>query len=140
MFIVSGGIKFWDPSWGLKYWLSWFNYCYTMKYLFAFQFWYCELCMENRWGGGRKHCFVNFLFFGSALIVRGWGVVGWGKKFCLGPAEIASFSSQDLSQSNKHDTLWHVISTEYFCLFLWAIAVLDFLLLKIYKSLGPSYV
>ena len=31
-----------------------------MKYVFAFEFWYCELRVENRWGGGRKHCFVNF--------------------------------------------------------------------------------
>ena len=41
-----------------------------MEYLFAFQFWFCELCVECRWGGGRKHCFVNFRFFG------GWKVVG----------------------------------------------------------------
>ena len=32
----------------------------------------------------------------------------------LVPAEIASISSRDLSQSNKHDTFWHVVSTGYF--------------------------
>ena len=29
-----------------------------IEYLLAFQWWYCEFCVENRWGGGRKHCFV----------------------------------------------------------------------------------
>ena len=31
-----------------------------MEYLFAFQLWYSELCVENRRGGGRKYCFVSF--------------------------------------------------------------------------------
>ena len=29
-----------------------------MKYLFVFQFWCCELCFNDQWGGGRNHCFV----------------------------------------------------------------------------------
>ena len=71
----EGGIKFWDlvedsnaggPS----------SITIRMEYLFAFQFWYCELCVENQWGGGRKHCFVNFCSFAGALIVYKWGVVG----------------------------------------------------------------
>ena len=67
------------------------------------------------------------MFFGGALIVGGWGVVVWGRKSYLGPAEIASFSNRDFSRSNKHDTFWHVVSTGYFyVLFLWAIAVTDF--------------
>ena len=64
-----------------------------------------------------------------------WGVVGWGRNFYLGLAEIASFSSRDLGRNNKHDTFWYVVSTGYFySLFLWAIAVSDFLRLKIIKS------
>ena len=36
-----------------------------MEYLFAFQFRYCELCVENRCegvgeGGGTESCFVDF--------------------------------------------------------------------------------
>ena len=78
------------------------------------------------------------MFFGGALIVGGWGVVGWGRKSYLGPAEIASFSSRDFSRSNKHDTFWHVVSTGYFyVLFLWAVAVSNIRPLKIYKRLGP---
>ena len=66
------------------------------------------------------------------------GFVGWGRKPYLGPAQIATFSSRDLSRSNKYDTFWHVVSTGYFYfLFLWAIAVSDFLPLEIYKNLGP---
>ena len=43
------------------------------------------------------------LFFGIALLVGGQRVVGWGR-MSLGPAEISSFSSQDLSRRNKHDS------------------------------------
>ena len=62
----------------------------------------------------------------GALIVGGQGVVGLGRKFYLGPAEIESFSSQDFRESNAHDTFWHVMSTGYFyVLFLRAITVSD---------------
>ena len=48
---------------------------------------------------------------------------------------MASFSSQDFSQSSKHDTFWYV-STEYFYAFnLWTIAISDFRL-EIFKNLG----
>ena len=77
------------------------------------------------------------MFFGGALIVGGWGVVGWGIKSYLGPAGILSSSCRDFSRSNKHDTFWHVVWTGYFyVLFLWAIAVPDFCPLEIYKNLG----
>ena len=56
-----------------------------MEYLRAFQYWYCELCVENWWG------------VGDVWIFGGWGVVGWGRKSYLGPAEIVSFSSQSFS-------------------------------------------
>ena len=54
------------------------------------------------------------LFFDSALIVNESGVVGWDRKSYSKPAEIAPFSSRDFSQSSKHDTFWHVVSTGYF--------------------------
>ena len=53
--------------------------------------------------GRQKALFCNFLFFGGASIFGRWGVVGWGRKSYLGPAEIASFSSRDFSRSNKHE-------------------------------------
>ena len=45
-----------------------------MEYLLAFQYWYCELCVENRWGGGRKHCFVNFCSLAvlESSVDEGW--------------------------------------------------------------------
>ena len=76
------------------------------------------------------------MFFGVALLVGGWGVVGWCRKSYLGPAEISSFSSRDLNRRNKHDSFWVVVSTGYFyILFLWAIVVSNFLPLEIHKRL-----
>ena len=87
-------------------------------------------------GGGRKALLCYFSFFGVALLIGGWGVVGWGRKYYLVPDEISSFSSLDLSQRNKHDSFWFVILTGYFqILFLWAIVVSDFLPLEIHKHL-----
>ena len=106
-----------------------------MEYLFAFQFWYSKLCVENRWGrreGGRKHVLLIFVLW--CCFTCRW-VRGCGRKFYLGPAEILSFSSQDLSPCNKHDSFWLVISTGYFyILFLWAV-VSDFPTLEIHKHL-----
>ena len=46
--------------------------------------------------------------------------------------------SVPLRLSNKHDTFWHVVPSGWFdLLFLWAIAVSDFLPFEIYKNLGP---
>ena len=76
------------------------------------------------------------MFFGIALLVGGWGFVGWCVKSYLGPAEISSFSSRDLSRRNKHDSFWLVVSTGYFyILFLWVIVFSDFLPLEIHKYL-----
>ena len=76
------------------------------------------------------------MFFGVALLVGGWGVVGRGRTSYQGPAEISSFSNLDLSRGNKHDSFWLVVSTGYFyILFLWAIVVSDFLPLEIHKHL-----
>ena len=40
-------------------------------------------------------------------------VVGLGRKSCFGSAKIASFSGQDFSRRNKHDTFWHFVSPGY---------------------------
>ena len=61
MFRIIGGIKFWElveDSDGSNPSLS----TVRMEYLFAFPFWYCELCLENWWGVGIKHCFFVNLF------------------------------------------------------------------------------
>ena len=86
---------------------------------------------------GRNHYFVNFCSLASvALIVDGWGVVGWGRKSYLGPAEFASFSSRDLNRRIKYDSIWLVVFTGYFyILVLRAIVVSDFLPLEIHKHL-----
>ena len=105
-------IKFWDPvdnsdTGGPS------SMTVRMEYSRAFQYWYCALCVENRWGRGRKHCFVNSFFF---PVFEGW----WegGREPYLGAAEITSFSSRDFSRNNKHDTFWHVLTTGYFQIFI----------------------
>ena len=78
------------------------------------------------------------MLFGGALIAGGWTVVGWGRKSYLGPNEIASFSSWDLSRCNKYDIFGYIVSNGYFyVLFLWAIAAWNFFPLEIYQNLGP---
>ena len=49
VFRISGGINCWDPvqdsdTGGPS------SITVRMEYLFAFQYWYWELCVENRWG------------------------------------------------------------------------------------------
>ena len=58
-----------------------------------------------------------------------------GRKSYLGPAEIVSYSCRDFRRSNKHDTVWHVVSTRYFYV-LWTIAASDFRPLEIYKNIA----
>ena len=53
------------------------------------------------------------MFFSGAFIVRGWGLVGSGRKSYLGQAEIAPFSSRDFSWSSKHDTFCRVVLSGY---------------------------
>ena len=80
------------------------------------------------------------VLFGGTLIDGGWGVVEWSRKSYLGPAEITSFYSMDLIQSNEHDTFWYIVSTGYcYALILWAISVSDFLPLEIFNNLGPPF-
>ena len=77
------------PSWGLRHPVgNLSSITVRMEYLRAFQYWYCELCVENRWG--RKHCFVNFCSLAvlESLVDEGQ----WSEAVCyLGPAEIVSF-------------------------------------------------
>ena len=58
--IPKSGRKILRPSWGL--WHLWFEFNYRdYGILTCFSiliFW--TLCVEKRWGGDRKHCFVNF--------------------------------------------------------------------------------
>ena len=76
------------------------------------------------------------MFFGVALIVGGWEVVGWSRKSYLGPSEAPFSSSRDLSRRNKHDSSWFLVSTGYFYVsFLWAIVFSGFLQLEIHKHL-----
>ena len=138
MFRVSGCIKFWDPSRGLWHWWSEFTYhkdgiliCFSILISWTL----CERPMRRR----QKALFCWFLFFGSALIVCGWGVVRWGRESYLGPAKIASSSNQDFSRSDNYNRFWHVALTGYFfVLFLWVIAVSDVRPLEIYKNLDLS--
>ena len=126
LFRISECIKFWDPVEESDT-SEVSSITVRMEYLFVFQFWYIELCVENQFRGRQKVFFCYFLFFGGTFIVARWGVVEWVGESYLGPPEITAFSSQDFSRSNKHDTFWHVDSTGYFyVLFLWAIAVLSF--------------
>ena len=95
-----------------------------------------EPMRERGEGRGQKSLFCQFLFFGVALIAGGWGVVCWWRKSFLGPAEITSLSSRDLSRCNKHDSFWLVVSIGYFyILFLWVIVNSDFLPLEIHNHL-----
>ena len=99
VFRISGGIKCWEsvedcntgcPS----------SIIIRMEYLLAFQYWYCKLCVENQWGGGKKHCFINFYSLWCLNIrwIRGGER---GRKSYLGPAEIWSSSSRSFSHLNQ---------------------------------------
>ena len=43
-----------------------------MEYFLAFKYWYCELCVENRWGRGRNITFFFFFFFFLRGLNRQW--------------------------------------------------------------------
>ena len=92
VFRISGGINCWDPdedsyTGGLS------SITIRMEYLLAFQYWYCEFCVENRWGEGRKHCIVNFCFLVvlESSVDEGW----WGgtESLILGQLKSYLFSA-----------------------------------------------
>ena len=49
-----------------------------------------NLLLKNNGGRNRKRIFVFFIVL-YALIVSGWVMVAWSRKYCLKPAEISSF-------------------------------------------------
>ena len=53
VFQISGGIKIWDPIEDSNIGGP-SSITIRMEQLFAFQFWYCELWVENQWGGDKK--------------------------------------------------------------------------------------
>ena len=55
------------------------------------------ILLKTKWGRERRLNFVIFVVW-SALIVRGWVVVGWSRKSCLEPAEISFFCVPGLIQ------------------------------------------
>ena len=122
------------------------SFTVRMEYLFAFQFWKCKFFVKNRWGGrgggggggggGAESIILLILVICCSFTCRWARGCGLGRKSNLGPAEISSFSSRDLSWRNKHDSLWLVVSTGYFYIsFLWTIVVSDFSALEIYNYL-----
>ena len=96
----GGGIKLWDLIEDFDTGCS-SSVTIRMEYLFAFQFWYCELCMENRWRREAESTILLIFVFWQYFNCQ------WmrGRKSYLGPATIASFSSLDFGRSNKHDIL-----------------------------------
>ena len=61
LFRITGRIKFWDPAEDSDT-SEPSSITVRMEYLFVFQFWYNELCVKNRCGGGKKYYFVNFCY------------------------------------------------------------------------------
>ena len=71
----------------------------------------------------------------GALIVDGWGVVGWCRKSCLG-LKLHLFQAMILAEeiSMTHSDMFDGL--DIFTFFLWNIAVSDLHSLEIYKNLG----
>ena len=119
-FGISGDIKFWDPSWGLRHWR--FESSYSWDGILIF-FSSVEKTNEREAESIVLLIFALWRCFNRRLVMGG---AVW-QKVLYRAAEIASFSCRDLSRSNKHETFWHVVSTEYlYVLLLWAIAITDF--------------
>ena len=89
-----------------------------------------------RRGGGAESIALLIFVLWRCFTCR-WMRGCWlGQKSYLGPADISSFSSWDLSRRNKHDSFWSAMSTgNFYISFLWGIVVLDFLPLEIHKHL-----
>ena len=113
---ISGYIKFWDPAEDSNN-SDPSSITFRMKYLFAFQFWCCKLCLENQWGGGRSIVLLIFVLWQCFIIVGGWEVVGWGRKSYLGPAKIASFQagiSVEAIRMTHSDTLYRLDNSTFY--------------------------
>ena len=87
------GHKILRPSWGTQG-------------LICFQFWYCELRVENRWGGGRKHFLKNFCF--SAVLLLSMDV-----EWCVGQTVLFRASWHCLFFQPGFQTkqwAWHILT------------------------------
>ena len=64
VFRISGVMKLWDPSWGLRHWLSKSDYrLVRIEYVFAFQIRYCELRVkQSSEGEAESIIFILALF------------------------------------------------------------------------------
>ena len=96
VFRISGGINCCDPDEDFDT-DGPSSIIVRMKYLRASILIFWALCGKPM---RQKALFYWFLFFGSDWILGGWGLVEWGRKSYLGPAEIISFSSRSFSQLN----------------------------------------
>ena len=111
-----GGIKFWDPvedsdTGGPR------SVTVRMEHVFAFQYWYSELCVENRWGAGRKHCFVDFssLVALESSVDEGW----WGgaESYIQGQLKSHLFPAEILVEAinMKHSGILYPLDISVFC-------------------------
>ena len=75
-FRINWGIKFWDLSRGLRHWQP-SSINVRMEFLFAFQFWYCDLCVKKRWVVAESIILLIFVLWGcfNCRWLKG-GVVG----------------------------------------------------------------
>ena len=106
------------------------------EYLFAFQFWYCNLCAENQRGvreGTKSIVLLIFLIWRcfTCRLVRGCGL---GQKLLFRASWNLIFSSRDLSWRNKND-----LTGYFYILFLRTIVISDFLPLEILKNFLKTF-
>ena len=107
-FLIRVFTKFVFTSNGASSFVVWLKYSDTgglktitvrIIYLFAFQIWCCELCVENQCeekGSIVLLIFLQLSSMGDGLVGRGGSYHVWSSEiasFCfVGPAEIASFA------------------------------------------------
>ena len=111
-----------------------------------FWFQFHEICVPNQWAHKRSFLvWVQLLFGWNTYLFSNSNTVDFVWKADEGEVEgivlliFVSFS-WNFSQSNKHDTFWHIVLTGFFyLLFLRAIVVSDFFLsLENLLKLRPS--
>ena len=98
------GMKFCDPCWGLLHRVD-----SRMEYLFAYQFWYWELWVENLWGGERKHYFGN---------VGRWGLVRLVLYTSLHQSCTYSLPTLHIYSTSNRRHIWNLVEHvhhELFC-------------------------
>ena len=109
-----------------------------MEYLFTFQFWYCELYMENRWGGREDAESIVLLIFVLLryFICRWVRGCGLGQKVLLRASWNRIYFQPRFKPTQK---AWLILAWcmdwTFLHFVLWAIVVSDFLPLEIHKHL-----